>query len=318
MNERLLQIGKALLAAVAVGALVWIVDPAAVVDAARDARWHWAALALLLVPANVLLDGWVWSVLIRPVVGRVAPRDWIGATMSGFALAFFTPANAGEYPGRVFYLDRGDRWTLSVSVFVQRMVDLTVAVDAGLVALAVAVWTGALPFSQTWRGVAVLGCCVAGIWTLGLLRPASVAALVRRLAPSWDAGHARTDFLTRLTPGRIGRIAAGSALRYGVYAGQFVLLGRAFAPDAAVGTLGLAVGLTLFAKHLIPSVTLLDVGVREGAAVTFFGLLGLPTAAALNAGFALFVLNLALPAAVGLPFAWHLTSTRDPAVRDEV
>lgn len=309
MMDRLIRIGKGLLAVVAVVALVWMVDPDAVVDAARRANWGWAALALALAPLNVVLDGWVWSVLIRPVVGRVERRTWLGATLSGFALAFFTPANAGEYAGRSFYLPRGDRWTLSVTIFVQRMVDLAVAVDVGLVAFVLALWTGALPPSTTWLAVCGAGAVVAVAWTTALLHPAATGRLLRRLAPSWDALHARTDFLGRLTRGHVTRIVAGSVLRYGIYAGQMVFLARAFAPDAPFAVLTLAVGLTFFAKHLTPSLTLLDVGVREGAAVLFFGALGLPTAAALNAGFALFVLNLALPAAAGIPFTWNLRAT---------
>ncbi|PSQ80600.1 MAG: hypothetical protein BRD40_04260, partial [Bacteroidetes bacterium QS_1_65_9] len=91
------------------------------------------------------------------------------------------------------------------------------------------------------------------------------------------------------------------------YATQFVLLARAFSPDAPVGLLYGGVGLIFFAKHLIPSLTLMDVGIREGAAVFFLSTqLGLPQATAFNAAFFLFLLNLVAPAALGAPLLLRL------------
>ena len=85
-----------------------------------------------------------------------------------------------------------------------------------------------------------------------------------------------------------------------------VFLLKAFAPGAGVVVAFWGVILTFYAKALIPPLTLMDLGIREGAAVFFLGMLGLPQAAALNAALLLMTINLLLPASFGIPFVFRL------------
>ncbi|MCK4979586.1 MAG: hypothetical protein KAS62_04275, partial [Candidatus Delongbacteria bacterium] len=58
-------------------------------------------------------------------------------------------------------------------------------------------------------------------------------------------------------------------------------------------------------KTFLP-ISLGDIGVREGTAAYVFGLLSFPKEAAISAGFMLFVINILIPASVGvflIPFA---------------
>jgi uncharacterized membrane protein YbhN (UPF0104 family) len=300
-------VAKGALAAVALAYLVYAVDPGALIRSFRGADPASAALAAALLPLNLALDAWVWGVLLRPVTGRVGLARLCAATLSGFALGFFTPARVGEYPGRAFYLREGDTWTVTATIFAQRMADMACAVLAGLAALVGALATGILPASLPWLAAAGAGGAVGIVLAGGLAVPSAVDALGRRLAPGADGLHRRTAFLRRLDGALAARVAAGSAARYLVFAGQLVVLGLAFAPAAPLGPLALAAGLTFYVKFLVPSFTLMDLGIREGAAVFFFGALGLPEAAGLNAALALFVLNLAVPSALGIPFLWGLS-----------
>jgi len=308
---------KALLALGALAYLVAVVEWSAIVETLQQAEWMGVAAAALLVPLNVALDAWVWGVILSPVAGSLSLRHLLAAVMSGFALGFFTPARAGEYVGRTFHLDLSrsevDGWTVSATIFAQRMVDMAVAVDVGALALAATMSLGFLPASGPWIGALALGVGVGLGLTLLMLRPGWIDAVLRRFFPTASGLHRRTRFLARLRAEELARIFAGTTARYGIFALQFVLLGWAFAPGASLGLLVLAVGCTYFAAFLIPPVTLMDLGIREGAAVFFFGLLGLGEATGLNASFLIFLLNLILPAAAGLPFlrGLHLASTDD-------
>ena len=97
-----------------------------------------------------------------------------------------------------------------------------------------------------------------------------------------------------------------SAVRYGIFSAQFVFLVFAFAPAASWLAAAGGVALVFFAKSAIPSFTLADLGIREGAAVYFMSALGIAAAAAFNAAFLLFCVNLLLPSLVGLPFVLKL------------
>jgi hypothetical protein len=101
-------------------------------------------------------------------------------------------------------------------------------------------------------------------------------------------------------------LLALSAVRYAVFAGQFVLLVRSFAPGAPWGLLAAGVALALFVKSALPPALLGDLGVREGAAMFFLGGLGVSTAAAFNASLGVFAVNLVLPALAGLPLLLRL------------
>lgn len=299
-----------------IAALLIVVEPAALWTSLQQAQWTWVGIALLLLPLNLFLEGWVWARLLDAVDGSFSTAGIAKAVLSGLALGFWTPARAGEYAGRALSFAHADRWTVSVTVFIQRMADMAVGVNVGFILLVGALLSGTLPSSIPWLLAAVIG----GATGAGLTAFLCVPTLLHQLAEwgdTWLSGlSARTAFLQRLHTRHLLDIVGGSLARYVVFTSQFVCLGLGLAPTAAVSLLAVAVGLTFYAKYLIPSLTLLDLGLREGGAVFFFQLLGLGAAAGLNAALLLFAMNVLLPALIGLPFVARLplgTSAPDVA-----
>lgn len=303
----LLKIGLTTGAFVALGLSV---SPTEVVETVRDAQWSWVVLAALFLPLNLFLDGWVWGRLLKPVTGLLSARRLAGAVLCGMTLGAWTPAQLGEYAGRTFYLRQGDRWTVSLTILVQRMVDMAVAVDVGLVALTWALMTGTLPLSTPWIVAATTGIVVGGALTILVAAPSMADSLTRWLLSGWPAVSRRTEVIRTLPPKQILLVVAGSLLRYLVFATQFVCLALAFRPAVSVPTLFAITALIFYVKYLIPSLTVLDLGIREGAAVGFFHLFGLSTAPALHAALLLFVLNRIVPALLGVPLLLHLRLPR--------
>jgi uncharacterized membrane protein YbhN (UPF0104 family) len=181
------------------------------------------------------------------------------------------------------------------------MVDIAVAVTAGLGALAWALWTGLLPMTAWWGAVAAAAALVGLGLTALLLRPDKAAALLDRLVPASEAVRSRVAFLRQLSARQAFSAWALSVVRYGIFVAQFVLIICAFDVEPACWKAAFGVGLVFLAKFLIPSVTLMDLGVREGASIYFLGLLGIPDAVAFNAALVLFAINLVLPSALGVP-----------------
>ena len=56
----------------------------------------------------------------------------------------------------------------------------------------------------------------------------------------------------------------------------------------------------MFAKTIIPPISLGELGIREGASVYFLTQFGETASAAFNASIFLFIINLLIPAVVGL------------------
>jgi len=304
---RWLRLGlKSLLTASVLVALGVTVDPTTLVDSLNDAHWVWVGVALLLTPLNLILDGWVWKQLLTPVVDRVSLSSLAGAVLSGIALGFWTPARTGEYAGRALSLSRGDRWSISLTVFTQRMVDMAVGVTVGLLALSWAFMKGVLPLSSPWLAAATIGLGTSLSLTTLILVPTRVHRCVQWLLPKRTNITARTALFNRYSRDHGMRVIGGSIARYFVFATQLVCLGMAFNPSSSWVLLAAGAGLTFYAKYLIPSLTFLDLGIREGSAAFFFQQLGVGAAAGLNAALVLFVLNILVPALLGIPFLTRL------------
>ena len=343
---------KAALALGMLGYLIYLVKPGQIIEAAAGADLRLVAAAAALLPLNVLLEGAAWQRILTAASPQAGWRSVFGALFCGYALGFATPARAGEFVGRAFYLPRADRWQTSATVFAQRLLDMVVSVNAGLLALLYALATGLIAPAPAWWGVALFGAgaglslasivfmprraartltaalryaLLFGARTLALLtRPFRDKKDEKEARAIWGDGSAlrrraehfrdvpdQLAFLRTLRRGRVAQALLLSLGRYLVFTSQFVLFVKAFAPNAAPFAAYLGVGLVFFAKFLIPSVTLLDIGIREGAAVFFYGQLGIAEAAALNAAFFIFCTNLLLPAAAGLPFVLNMRVRRN-------
>ncbi len=293
--------------------LVVVVEPSAVATAFAEVRWPAVAAAALLRPLSLGLEVRMWRGLLRPVAPHVASRRLWRAVLSGFALAFVTPARVGEFAGRALSLPGADPWAVGLTVFVQRVVDTTVNVLAGTGALVVLLATGALDASAAWWTLAGVGGGVGVLLLGGLTCPRGVAGLVDRLLPHRTSVRGRVALLRAYTPREIARALGWAVLRYGVFCTQFLLLLYAFAPDLPLGSAVLAVTLTFFVKFLAPSITLMDLGIQEGAAVFFLGLFGVAQAVAFNAALVLFLITIVVPTAAGVPFVWRLRFARADA-----
>lgn len=300
MSARLFFWIKLLLALLTLGYLGHIVEPEAIVGAARKAEPIWIVAAVALVPLNLGLEAYRWHRLVRRLAPEVRLGQSLGAVLSGYPLGLATPGRVGDYVGRALYLPQAGAWELAALTFAERMATLACCLVFGLAALVPFALTHGAAVGGAWRVVLVAGALGAGVLLAALLNPRAAG---RRLAAAlpWARARELLAVLGRLGPREATTLLALSAVRYAVFSAQFGLLVLAFEPGARLGLVAAGVALTYFAKSAIPSVTLADLGIREGAAVFFFGALGLSGAAAFDAAFLVFCVNILLPAAAGLP-----------------
>jgi len=305
VRTRLLFAAKLGLALLALAYLVDQIEWGPLVASARGARPAWIAAALALMPLNIGLEAYRWHRLVRRLAPETPYSASLAAVLSGYPLGLVTPARAGDYVGRALYLPYEGKGELVALTFAERMATLACTLLAGLAAM--------IPFLHTrtdlpgvaWAtlyGGAALG--TAGFLVL-LLNP-GLAHRVLDLVLPFRPVRRVLAVLDRYDRRDARVLLALSAVRYGVFSFQFVLLVFAFEPTAAWLPVATGVALVFFAKSAIPSFTLGDLGIREGAAVFFLGALGVAAAAALEASLVLFGINLLLPALVGLPLVLRL------------
>lgn len=309
-------VAKVVLAGGVMGFLLYVVDPAEIARRAASAQVGWLVAALALLPLNLAAQGAVWYLLLRLALPDVGLRPAVGALMSGFALGLVTPAHAGEFVGRAYYLPGVDRWEVSVLVFTHRMLEMAACIDVGAVALVYYVGAHAPEPLVFWQGLSYAGAALAVILTVLALLPGLthrlLTAVLRR-----ETLRQRVAFFTRIGSVHAAALLATAFAGYLIFTTQFFFLLRAFEPEAPLQAGYLGIALVYFVKYLVPAVTFLDLGIREGAAVYFLGDLGFESAVAFNASFLLFCINLVLPAALGLPFVLRLRFGGEKSVSAE-
>jgi uncharacterized membrane protein YbhN (UPF0104 family) len=305
VSSRFYFAAKLLLAGVALGYLTYFIDWAVLVESARGAQPLWILAALALMPFNIGLEAYRWHRLVRRVAPEVTYRQSLAAVLSGYPLGLVTPARAGDYAGRALYLRYEGKLELVALTFAERMATLACILVAGLVALGpFLVIQSDLP-QLAWATLFVSG--TAGtIGFLFLLLHPRVARRVLAAALPFRRMRRVLAVLGRFDRRDARILLALSAVRYCIFSLQFVLLVFAFDAGTSFIIVAAGVALVFFAKSAIPSFTLGDLGVREGAAIYFLGALGVASAAAFEASLVLFGINLLLPALIGLPLLLQL------------
>ena len=301
---------KGALALGTLGYLIYLVEPEQILATARQAAPQWIVLAALLLPVNLSVEALIWHRLVRSVVPDLPFKQAASSLLCGYPLGAFTPARLGELAGRAFYIDYPDKWELGTVVFAQRMLDMVVSVNAGLLALLYFIRHLHPEPTAFWWALAALGAGMALTLTILGLFPSLAYRAVRRVTSRTEI-HRRAAFLQSYPPPFMAKILGLTFLRYLIYCTQYVLLLHAFVPTLDYFDAYLGGALVFYAKFIIPSLTFMDIGIREGAAIFFFGQMGIAKAAAFNGSFLIFCLNLLLPALIGIPFVFRLRLADD-------
>jgi uncharacterized membrane protein YbhN (UPF0104 family) len=299
-------------AAALLAALVAFVDPESIYSTARSAEILWIAAAIALLPANLYLESAKWRILYRQTSDGGGVAEAVRSVLAGYALGFVTPARLGDYAGRVLSLDETRKGSLLVLAAVDKLYSVWVYSAAGTIALALYLARPESSLGPAWLLTLGLGGVVTIVTAGVLVQPRSMYTIARSLFRNRWNRHWRRHFVAaaslRATTGLL--VLTVSIVRFAVFSTQFVLLLLAFQPGISVAALYLGVILVFFVKTIVPSISLLDLGIRESAAVFFLGFLGVGASTALNAALLLFAVNVAAPALAGVFFVPGIEWTR--------
>lgn len=263
-------------------------------------QWWWLAAVLLLLPANWALEAEKWRCLMRPF-WRPTFGQAFRAVMMGVSFSLFTPSRIGEYPGRVLVVPAPYRSRALLAMAAGSYAQLLFIMGMGGV--------GSLYFiaflPEGLQRMAGMGAglvlafafvLAAGFFHLGQL---PVIAL-RFRAPK---RMLRMLLLLRQYSRRRLALALGLAFaRYAVYSLQYcgllAFFGLGIPPAAALAGCA-AVFLVQSSIPLPPPLALL---LRGEAALVIWAPFSHFSLGILGASFGLFIINLCLPALLGLIF----------------
>lgn len=288
----------------------------------RQDAWRLLALMLVMMLVNWGLESLKWKVLIGKIE-KVSFLKSFKAVMAGASVSFFMPNRTGDYLGRVFILEKGNHVEGIFSTLIGSFAQIIITLSVGLFCL--------LSFTDHYfrlsfhigeymfMSLVFLVPCIVFILVLAFFNIGLLADFFSRYFPGrWDKVKQYASVFAKYNSKELWHVLILSFLRYVVFSSQFFILVRVFGADVPVTEGFILIPVIYLAMTLVPTVALVELGVRGSVSMFIFGLYfekagvtaSVPLLAPLAASSLLWLINLVLPAVIGTFFVFSLKFLR--------
>jgi len=285
---------------------------------------HFVVLLLfvvLLMPANLLLESRKWQFLMQKMEA-VSLWEAVKAVLAGISVSVFLPNRVGDYLGRVFVLKKADRIQATLATILGSMAQLLTTLLFGLVSFAFFLlrWINLNSALNQWAlsGLVFSTVLAMAVLVFSYLNFAVFSEVIRRVSGRVYNKIARyAEVFSWYDIKELLFVLFISILRYLVFSLQFYVLLRIFRVQVDYLHAMMVIGLIYLLMSIIPTIALSEIGVRGSVSLYVFGLFFGGTATELlmrhivAASSALWLLNLALPAVLGILFIFRLRFFRN-------
>ena len=268
-------------------------------------------LAFLLMPVNMAFETIKWQKSVLPVE-RVPFRKAFTAIFTGVTAGMMFPNRTGDFLGRIFILEKGNRIKAAMLTFVGNIAQMLVTVTLGCFA-----WI----FFCKGVGQFYAGAISLIILILGFLFYFNIKILIyfKRLIPKkWRPRIENyMEIFGSFSKKDLFRILLLAIAKYIVYSFQFVLLIWAFDVPLNYFEAMIPIMFTYLLMTVIPFITITEIAVRGSVCIFVFekwlSIMGISTSFSMmvfSASTMLWLYNLAIPAIIGLFFIRKLKFMR--------
>ena len=267
--------------------------------------------AFILMPVNMAFETRKWQKSIQPVE-RVPFRKAYTAIFTGITAGMMFPNRTGDFLGRIFILEKGNRLKAAMLTFVGNMAQMLVTVSLGCIA-----WIFFGHENNYWY-ILIISLIII---VLGFLLYFNIHILrhIQRLIPKkWRPRTEKyMEIFSSYSKKDLAVILLLAIAKYAVYSFQFVLLIWAFDVPLNYFEAMIPIMLTYLLMTVIPFITITEIAVRGAVCIGVFeiwlAMLGINTSFTMmvfSASTMLWLYNLAIPAIFGLFFIRKLKFIR--------
>ncbi len=284
----------------------------------RDTVSFWfLLLAVALMPLNLLLESKKWQFQVRRLE-QIKLNKAFTAVLSGISVSMFMPNRVGDYLGRVFILEKGSHIKGVLLTIIGSLAQLLVTVIFGSVALLFYLpSTNYFSTETQWIYTAIFMLVVVIIvtGTFIYLNIDLLYVIIQKLFPKKSQlVLAYVEVFNYFNHKQLAYILALSFLRYMIFSLQFILFLWAFNLPLSYPEAIMLVGLSYLFITLIPTVALSELGVRGSVSIYLFAAwfeakqMSIPDfeLGVFAASSAVWLINIAVPALLGLLFIYRL------------
>ncbi len=259
---------------------------------------------------NWFLESLKWRFLISKIE-KISIKRSIRAIFSGITISTFTPNRVGEYGGRVFCLQKGDRIQAVLITVIGSMAQLLTTIIFGLIG--VLLLPNLMPGFESFLSdlvfaypIMVFIIILLIVLLLGVFFNTSVLSILLSKIKFLRKFVKYTNVFSFYSYSDLLEVLLYSIARYLVFTFQFFILLQVF--DVHVSYIDMMILSTnmLFIISIIPTIAITEIGVRGSVALFLFSLVSTNTLGILSATLIMWVINLLLPAMIGTIFIFTL------------
>lgn len=276
------------------------------------------SIAVLLIPANILLESFKWQYLISKLE-YVNIGNSVKAVLTGITVSMIMPNRIGDYLGRVFILKKADRLQAVLSTILGSLSQLITTIIFGLIAIIFSYpeYIDIKGNINTWLyiGTIFLIIAIIAISVFAYLNFSVVAEILKKISGRYaDKIDKYASVFSWYDSHELLKVLLISMLRYIVFSLQFFLLLRFFDVPVSYPISMMLVAVVYIFITLIPTIALTEIGVRGSVSLFVFRhhfeLLGLwnqeMAVMVVSASTILWLFNIILPAIAGTFFIFNL------------
>jgi len=259
--------------------------------------------AVLLIFVNWGIETVKWKLLVGSIQ-NVSFFKAYKAVLSGVSFSVALPNRIGEYIGRMMYQPEGGRLKIISLAIVGSIAQLLVTIAAGVIGLVVIKkdLLQAYPHLTIWYQFVLYGLLflLAGI-ALFYFYVSAVIGFFNR----WLSNHHYlylVEALRNFNVSFLAKIFFLSSIRYGVFLLQYILLFHFFNVEVSAITIAPVMSVVFLALAIIPSIALIEVGLRGEVTLRLMGLFSMNSLGIGLTSVTIWFINLIIPAIIGTLF----------------
>lgn len=272
-------------------------------------------MVALLMILNWSIETLKWQYLIQKIE-EVNFIKTFAAVISGITVSIFTPNRIGEYAGRVFILEKADRWEGVLITMLGSISQLLITVLAGLISF--------IFFAEEYidmsgypgyifYGLIFIVIIIVVILLLLFFNVSFLTGLINKLPERFHKIRSYGKIFSLYSVKELLYVLLLSFTRYIVFTAQFILLLVLFGIKMPYSQAFIMISMIYMIVAAFPTFFLSEIGVRGSAAIYFISMYfekhNLPVASNINilvATSVLWIVNLAIPALLGAVFIFKL------------
>ena len=269
-----------------------------------ESVWKVLSAIVLLMFLNWFLESLKWHYLVQRIE-RISVWKAVESVFCGLTWAVFTPNRIGEYGGRIFFLSPRKRIMGAIAMGVGAIGQMVLTNILGALAFLWFVRKFLTPeplLYFTLMFVVLVFCAAFLLFYFNIRWVQYLVSRVKFMNPFQKFFR----ILSRYKQRELRKVFLYCIARFVVFTTQYCLIIHLLVPEISLFDTVMMTFILFFVQSALPSLDLLDIGIRSMTATFFFGFITSQDIAIMAATACIWLVNLIIPAILGSVFVLKL------------